>query len=126
MGGEGVGITAVRRDPATGRLDSLGVVAPTPSPSFLAWHPTLPVLYATNELDEGSVSAWAVQGETDLRPLGTSPTGGAHPCHLVVAPGGRYLSRAAAMCARMAAAARSGSRATIASTTRWCSCALIP
>ncbi|WP_345509238.1 lactonase family protein [Phytohabitans houttuyneae] len=91
MGGEGVGITAVRRDPATGRLDSLGVVAPTPSPSFLAWHPTLPVLYATNELDEGSVSAWAVQGETDLRPLGTSPTGGAHPCHLVVAPGGRYL-----------------------------------
>lgn len=91
MGGKGVGITAVRRDPATGRLDPLGVAAETPSPSFLAWHPTLPVLYAVNELDEGTVSAWAVRGETDFRPLGSSPTGGAHPCHLSVVPGGRYL-----------------------------------
>lgn len=91
MGGEGTGITAVRRDPATGRLDSLGVVAPTQSPSFLAWHPTLPVLYSTSEVEEGEVHAWAVDGETDLRPLGTGSTGGVHPCHLVVAPGGRYL-----------------------------------
>ncbi|MFC0532290.1 lactonase family protein [Phytohabitans kaempferiae] len=91
MGGEGAGITAVRRDPATGRLDSLGVVAHTLSPSFLAWHPTLPVLYAVSEVDEGGVSAWAVAGETDLRPLGSGSTGGAHPCHLAVAPGGRYL-----------------------------------
>jgi 6-phosphogluconolactonase len=91
MGGEGAGITAVRRDPATGRLESLGVVARTPSPSFLAWHPTLPVLYATNELDEGTVSAWAVTGETEFRPLGSGSTGGVHPCHLAVAPGGRYL-----------------------------------
>ena len=90
-GGKGAGITAVRRDPATGRLDSLGLVASTPSPSFLAWHPTLPVLYATNELEEGGVSAWAVRGETELSPLGSASTGGAHPCHLVVAPGGRYL-----------------------------------
>ncbi len=90
-GGEGAGISAVRRDPATGRLDSLGVVASTPSPSFLTWHPTLPVLYATNEADEGGVSAWAVEGETDLRPHGQGATGGTHPCHLAVAPGGRYL-----------------------------------
>jgi 6-phosphogluconolactonase len=90
-GGEGAGITAVRRDPATGRLDTLGVVARTQSPSFLAWHPTLPVLYSTSEGEEGGVSAWAVDGETDLRPLGSGSTGGQHPCHLAVAPGGRYL-----------------------------------
>ncbi|BCB81876.1 lactonase family protein [Phytohabitans flavus] len=90
-GGEGAGITAVRRDPATGRLDSLGVVARTPSPSFLAWHPALPVLYAVNELEDGGVSAWAVDGETDLRPLGQGSTGGLHPCHLAVVPGGGYL-----------------------------------
>ncbi|MDQ7907855.1 lactonase family protein [Phytohabitans sp. ZYX-F-186] len=90
-GGEGAGITAVRRDPATGLLESLGVVARTPSPSFLAWHPTLPVLYAVNEVEEGGVSAWAVDGETDLRPLGQGSTGGMHPCHLAVAPGGGYL-----------------------------------
>jgi 6-phosphogluconolactonase (cycloisomerase 2 family) len=91
MGGEGVGITAVRRDPATGRLESLGVVARAQSPSFLTWHPTLPVLYSVNEVEEGGVSAWAVDGETDLRPLGSGSTGGAHPCHLAVVPGGRYL-----------------------------------
>lgn len=90
MGGRGEGITAVERDPATGALKSIGVVARTPSPSFLARHPTLPVLYAVNELPEGQVSAWAVDG-TSLTPLGTSGTGGAHPCHLAVAPDGGHL-----------------------------------
>ncbi|MEJ3744643.1 lactonase family protein [Actinomycetes bacterium KLBMP 9797] len=90
MGGRGEGITAVRRDPDTGALESIGVVARTPSPSFLAWHPALPVLYAVNELPEGQVSAWAVDGTT-LTPLGTASTGGAHPCHLAVAPDGRHL-----------------------------------
>ncbi|GAA4707106.1 hypothetical protein Prum_054730 [Phytohabitans rumicis] len=90
-GGQGTGITAVRRDRGTGALESLGVVAQAPSPSFLVWHPTLPVLYSVNELEEGAVSGWAVAGATSLRPLGTASTGGMHPCHLAVAPGGRYL-----------------------------------
>lgn len=90
MGGQGEGITAVRRDPETGTLESLGVVARTPSPSFLAWHPALPVLYAVNELPEGQVSAWAVDGIA-LTPLGTASTGGAHPCHLAVTPDGGHL-----------------------------------
>lgn len=81
MGGQGEGITAVRRDPDTGALTPIGVAARTPSPSFLAWHPTLPVLYAVNELPEGQVSAFAVDGAA-LTPLGSSGTGGAHPCHL--------------------------------------------
>jgi 6-phosphogluconolactonase (cycloisomerase 2 family) len=89
-GGEGAGITAVRRDSGTGALTPLGIAARTPSPSFLTWHPTLPVLYATNELVEGAVSAWAVDGAS-LSPLGTGETGGAHPCHLAVTPDGRHL-----------------------------------
>ena len=59
-GGRGSGIVAARRDPRTGALTPLGTVAVTPSPSFLARHPTQPVLYAVNELTDGEVSAWRV------------------------------------------------------------------
>ena len=91
-GGRGVGIVAARRDPVTGALEVLGAVATTPSPSFLARHPSLPVLYAANELDEGLVTAWTVRPDGSLGELGVPrSTGGAHPCHLAVAPGGRAL-----------------------------------
>ncbi|WP_329103778.1 lactonase family protein [Micromonospora sp. NBC_01699] len=90
-GGRGSGIVAARRDPVTGALDPLGTVAPTVSPSFLARHPTQPVLYAVNEVTEGTVSAWAIDADTALRPLGTWSTGGDSPCHLAVGAGGRHL-----------------------------------
>ncbi|HEX8629865.1 MAG TPA: lactonase family protein [Catenuloplanes sp.] len=90
-GGKGEGVTAVRRDPRTGGLSRVGVAAPTPSPSFLARHPVLPVLYAANELDEGTVSAWEVDGDGGLTALAVEATGGAHPCHLAVTPDGRHL-----------------------------------
>jgi 6-phosphogluconolactonase (cycloisomerase 2 family) len=75
----------------TGRLSATGEVAVTPSPSFLAWHPFLPVLYCVNELPEGTVSAWAVESGGVLRALGGQATGGAYPCHLAVTPDGRHL-----------------------------------
>jgi 6-phosphogluconolactonase (cycloisomerase 2 family) len=90
-GGRGDGIVAVRRDPVTGVLDPLGTVAPTVSPSFLARHPTLPVLYAVNEQSAGTVSAWAIDAGARLSPLGSWSTGGDSPCHLAVAPDGGYL-----------------------------------
>ena len=90
-GGEGDGVTLLRRDPATGELTRLGLAARTPSPSFLAQHPTLPVLYAVNELDEGTVSAFAVAPDCSLTPLAVQPTGGADPCHLAVTADGRHL-----------------------------------
>ncbi|SCL41563.1 6-phosphogluconolactonase, cycloisomerase 2 family [Micromonospora pallida] len=89
--GKGSGIVAARRDPATGALTPLGTVAVTASPSFLVRHPTLPVLYAVNELPEGQVSAWRIAPDGDLTPLGTGDTGGAEPCHLAVMPDGRHL-----------------------------------
>ncbi|WP_199723593.1 lactonase family protein [Micromonospora sp. CV4] len=90
-GGRGSGIVAARRDPATGALTPLGTVATTPSPSFLARHPTQPVLYAVNELTDGEVSAWQVGPDGALDPLGTWSTGGAEPCHLAVLPDGGHL-----------------------------------
>ena len=90
-GGEGEGIALLRRDPATGDLTRLGVVARTPSPSFLAQHPNLPVLYAVNELDAGTVSAFAVADDAALTPLAVQSTGGAAPCHLAVSADARHL-----------------------------------
>ncbi|NHO83259.1 lactonase family protein [Micromonospora sp. CMU55-4] len=90
-GGRGEGVVAARRDRATGGLTPLGVVAVTPSPSFLARHPALPVLYACNELPDGRVGAFRVAPDGDLTPLGERPSGGAEPCHVAVAPDGRHL-----------------------------------
>ncbi|HEU4423807.1 MAG TPA: lactonase family protein [Pilimelia sp.] len=90
-GGEGEGITAARRDPATGALRLLGVVARADAPSFLAHHPRLPVLYAVSEVADGAVSAWAVEPEGALRPLGSRQTGGAHPCHVAVTADGSHV-----------------------------------
>jgi 6-phosphogluconolactonase len=90
-GGEGEGIALLRRDPATGDLTRLGVAARTPSPSFLAQHPRLPVLYAVNELDAGTVSAFAIADDASLTPLAVRSTGGAAPCHLAVTADARHL-----------------------------------
>lgn len=90
-GGRGEGIVAARRDPATGALTILGTVAATPSPSFLARHPALPVLYAVNEIAEGTVGAWRIGADGDLSELGSRSTGGDSPCHVSVAPGGNHL-----------------------------------
>jgi 6-phosphogluconolactonase len=83
-GGNGKGISVASRDPHIGILDPIGTAASTPSPSFLARHPRLPVLYAVNELPEGAVNAWTVQPDGALVPLGSGLTGGAEPCHLAV------------------------------------------
>lgn len=90
-GGGGEGVAAARRDPTTGALAVIGTVAHTPSPSFLTWHPVLPVLYAVNELADGTISAWLVDDAGTLAPLGTRPTGGGSPCHLAVTPSGGHL-----------------------------------
>ena len=90
-GGEGEGIALLRRHPVTGALARLGIVARTPSPSFLAQHPARPVLYAVNELDAGTVSAFSVAEDGTLTELAVQPTGGRHPCHLAVTADQRHL-----------------------------------
>ena len=91
-GGEAEGIALLRRDPASGVLTRLGVAARTPSPSFLAQHPTLPILYAVNELEsDGTISAFTAGEDGRLAPLAVQPTGGSDPAHLSVTPDGRFL-----------------------------------
>ncbi|MEW2501946.1 lactonase family protein [Amycolatopsis sp. NPDC047767] len=89
MGGKGSGIATFRRDSAGGLTWESTLVLR--SPSWLVKHPTLPVLYATNETDEGAVSSVSlVDGEPSLLDEEV-PSGGAHPCHLTVTPDGRFL-----------------------------------
>ena len=90
-GGRGEGVIAARRDRATGALAVLGTAARSPSPSFLTWHPSRPVLYAVNEIADGAISAWSVDDAARLTPLGSRPTGGGSPCHLAVTPDGGHL-----------------------------------
>src|SRR4051794_41818197 len=89
-GGAAGGIALLRRAPASGVLTRQGVAARTPSPSFLAQHPALPILYAVNELEsDGTVSAFTVAADGELTPLSSRPTGGSDPAPLSGTPGGR-------------------------------------
>lgn len=92
MGGsaDGIGLVAgdEGREPAT--LAYRGAVTDTASPSWLAQHPTLDVVYAALE-GAGTVQAYARSGDASLTPLGAPVEAGSAVCHLAVAPHGRSL-----------------------------------
>jgi len=92
------GIYAYRFQPATGSLTPIGLVAETPSPSFLALHPNRRFLYAVNEVSNyegqsaGSVSAFSVDAKTGkLTFINRVSSRGAGPCHLAVDQTGKVL-----------------------------------
>ncbi|MET7462313.1 beta-propeller fold lactonase family protein [Nonomuraea sp. NPDC005501] len=60
------------------------------SPSFLAAHPDLPVLYAVGELEQGWLTAF--RAEDGLSPLAERPSEGRFPCHVAVHPSGTLLA----------------------------------
>lgn len=76
------------REPAT--LAYRGVVAAAASPSWLAAHPSLDVVYAALE-GSGTVQAFVRNGESSLAPLGDSVEAGSGVCHVAVSPSGGYL-----------------------------------
>jgi 6-phosphogluconolactonase (cycloisomerase 2 family) len=89
-GGSGPGITVARRK-GDGALAGIGKVAVV-SPSFLAVHPRLPVLYAVGECEKGLVTAFAIDPDGGLHPIAQVSSGGSIPCHLAVDPAGRILA----------------------------------
>ncbi|WP_170223426.1 lactonase family protein [Nonomuraea turkmeniaca] len=60
------------------------------SPSFLAAHPTLPVVYAVGELERGWLTAF--DARDGLQPLDERPSEGSLPCHVAVDPTGSLLA----------------------------------
>ena len=92
------GIYAWRFDPKTGKATSLGLVAETASPSFLAVHPNRRFLYAVNEIADyqgkksGSITAFAIdRASGKLTALNTVSSRGPGPCHLTLDKTGRCL-----------------------------------
>ncbi|MGV8977890.1 MAG: lactonase family protein [Cellulomonas sp.] len=106
--GLGEGVWRVDLDAASGSWGSAEQVAVTPAPSFVAADPSGRVLYAVGELTAGTVTAFAVPARTPMRERHDDPaardrvlgrlavldvvgSGGADPCHLLLAPDARTL-----------------------------------
>jgi 6-phosphogluconolactonase (cycloisomerase 2 family) len=79
----------------TGWWDGAGFTvagtADVPAPSFVCWHPTLPLLYAVSEQPDGRVTALSVAEDGTLAVRGTVPSGGAEPCWVISDPIGEAL-----------------------------------
>ncbi|MFA7237626.1 MAG: lactonase family protein [Phycisphaeraceae bacterium] len=73
--------------------DTGGVV----NPSFLALHPTQPLLFAVSEVSKfgdapaGGVAAFQIDASGRLKPLNTQNSGGTGPCFLSVDPTGTHV-----------------------------------
>ncbi len=89
MGGRGEGIVALARS-ADGGYEPLGPATAVASPSFLALHPALPVLYAVSE-SAGQVHAYRYDDHGTLSPLGPVGEASSLVCHVAVDPNGGFL-----------------------------------
>jgi 6-phosphogluconolactonase len=97
-GSKGKGVYAYRFEPTTAEITSIGLVAETVNPSFLAVHPNHRFLYAVNEVgnykgqSSGAISAFAIDGVTGkLTLLNQVPSRGADPCYITLDRTGKYV-----------------------------------
>jgi len=95
-GSNGEGIYVFEMNTESGALSGKRLVAKTPSPSWIAIHPSRKYLFAVNEVTDyngnsGSVSAFAIDAATgDLRPINAVSSQGAGPAYLSIDASGRY------------------------------------
>jgi 6-phosphogluconolactonase len=82
--GQGSGISVLEHGKVVATI-------PADSPSWIARHPDLPVLYAVAETDTGTVHAWRIEDGKPAQEIGCGETGGAEPAHLTVDSTGRFL-----------------------------------
>ncbi len=90
------GIYLYRFDSGSGKLDSIGLAAETPNPTFLAVDPSRKYLYAANEVSSykgektGFVSAFRIDTASGkLVPLNTVSSHGNGPCFVAVDRSGK-------------------------------------
>lgn len=84
--GEGIGSLGVHDG---GTLAWAGTAVEADSPSFIAAHPSLPVVYAVAE-SARTVRAYTVTGTATLEPLGEAWPAGEAVCHITIDPAARY------------------------------------
>ena len=92
------GIYVSRFDAATGQLTAPVLAAAAKNPSFLALHPTLPVMYAVSEVADangkpmGAVLSFTIdEANGTLTAKNHQPSGGKGPCHVSVDRSGRVV-----------------------------------
>jgi 6-phosphogluconolactonase len=92
------GVYVARFDTETGGLTAPVLAGRTKNPSFLAFHPRLPMLYTVSEIAAadgtpgGAVEAFVIDEATGaITSRGAESTGGAGPCHLTVDPDGKVV-----------------------------------
>jgi len=93
--GNGEGIYLVEMNRSTGALTQPRLVARTPNPSWIAPHPSGKLLYAVNEVadykgNSGSVSAFSIGQNGELRAINKVSSEGAEPAHLSIDATGRF------------------------------------
>lgn len=91
------GIYGLHFDHVRQALSAPTLMAEADNPTFLAWHPTRPVLYATSETNTfgangtGAVLAFDASAGDALRLVNVVSSEGAGACFVGVHPGGRHL-----------------------------------
>ncbi len=95
--GNGRGIHLFEVDRATGAMTPAGMHEMGTSPSALAFDAAKTHLYSANETDRlgdneaGSVSAFAIKADGQLKLINTVSSGGKGPAHLSVHPSGNFV-----------------------------------
>lgn len=91
--GDSKGIYQLEFDDSTGATSLAGLAVEAKNPSFLAVHPTMPVLYACSELENGAgVAAFAVDAASGRLTLMNGQPAGGSACHVAVSGNGRYAA----------------------------------
>jgi 6-phosphogluconolactonase len=94
---ESRGIYRLALDGDGAQLSAPVLVAPAENPSFLAWHPSRPVLYTVCETHDpaatkpSAVLAYAVDAAGDLALINKEPSGGLGACFVSVHPAGTHV-----------------------------------
>lgn len=91
--GESKGVYQLDFNGETGAAALKGLAVETKNPSYLALHPTEPVLYACSELENGAgVAAYAIDETTGLLTLLNGQPAGGSACHVSVTRDGKYAA----------------------------------
>src|SRR5436309_9254902 len=72
-------------------LAPLGLAAETPNPTFLELDLKRRLVFAVNEQDAGTVSAFSADAAGKLTAINQRPSSGAKPCYLTLNQEGTYL-----------------------------------
>lgn len=88
------GIFRMQFDAATGAIGDVRQAGKTLNPTFLAVHPTRPLVFSVVAAPEGKLSAFAIEADGNLRLLNEVSSKGAGPAHVQIDRSGQWVSAA--------------------------------